>query len=88
MPRRIPAIARGASRSPSTKEMTTGMATAQTAVVGATTAILPMASARYSSATPIPPIKPAKVPQSRSAREGDAAGSSGRSRASRISPLA
>ena len=53
------------------------MPTAQTEVVGATTPIVPIASARYSSATPKPPAMPLAAPQAMSAPRGDAAPSSG-----------
>jgi len=45
IPSAMPATASGIGRSPSNTETTTGMATAHTAVVGATTAIVPVASA-------------------------------------------
>ena len=45
IPNAMPATASGTGRSPSNTDTTTGMATAQTAVVGATTAIVPIASA-------------------------------------------
>src|SRR5438094_6077673 len=45
IPNAMPATASGTGRSPSNTETTTGMATAHTAVVGATTAIVPVASA-------------------------------------------
>ena len=45
MPTAMPATARGAGRSPSRTETTTGMVTPQTAVVGATTAMAPIDSA-------------------------------------------
>jgi hypothetical protein len=55
----------------------TGIITAQRAVVGATTAILPIASARYRSATPTPPAAPAVAPQTRSRGDGEACGRNG-----------
>ena len=42
----MPTIASGPGRSPSATDTSTGTATAQTAVVGATTAIRPIARAR------------------------------------------
>ena len=50
----------------------TGITTAHTAVVGATTAIVPIARARYSSPTPTLPAMPATAPQNQSDRDGDA----------------
>src|SRR3954469_23686516 len=73
----IPASASGDGRSPSTIATATGIATAQTAVVGATTDIVPIASARYRRATPRPPARPATAPQPASDRSTDAPGSSG-----------
>ena len=60
--------------------------TAQTAVIGATTAIEPMASARYSSATPIPPAMPAAAPQIHRCALGTEAGRNGSTSRSAISP--
>ena len=49
-------------RSPSSKATTTGTAAAHTAVIGATIDMVPMASARYRSATPPLPARPAATP--------------------------
>src|SRR3954466_3226181 len=73
----IPASTLVEGRSPSTIATATGIATAQTAVVGATTDIVPIASARYRRATPRPPARPATAPQPASDRSTDAPGSSG-----------
>ena len=62
------------------------MVTAQTAVIGATTAIEPIASARYSSATPMPPATPAAAPQIQSLGAGDDAGRKGSINPSTIRP--
>ena len=66
--------------------MTTGIVTAHTAVVGATTAIRPTASARYRSVTPTPPANPAAPPQTRSRAAGVAAGNNGRLSTSSVRP--
>ncbi len=66
----------------------TGMTTAHTAVVGATTAIVPMASARYSRPTPMLPAIPAIAPQKKSERDGDASGSNGSTSSSMTRPEA
>ena len=75
--RTMPAATRSDGRSPSATAASTGIATAQTAVVGATTAIVPIASARYNSATPMPPKTPAATPHQRSPVEGCASGRNG-----------
>jgi hypothetical protein len=66
----MPTIVRAPGRSPPSTAATTGMITAQTAVVGATMAMVPMASARYSRATPMLPVNPAASPHQRSADAG------------------
>jgi len=78
MARAIPPNVAAASRSPSATETKTGITTAHTAVVGATTAITPIASARYRSATPPPPQTPASAPHRKSVRAGAVVGKSGR----------
>ena len=74
----IPSAVIRVSRSPTSTPAATGIITAHTAVVGATTVILPTASARYNSATPVPPASPAVPPQIRSRTVGVANGNSGR----------
>ncbi len=73
----MPAIVIAPGRSPRPTATRTGIATAQTAVVGATTAMTPIASARYRSATPAPPVRPAAAPHRKSARVGVAVGRKG-----------
>ena len=73
----MPAVTNTGSCSPRRKPASTGMTTAHTEVVGATTPIVPMASARYSSPTPKPPARPLAAPHAKSACCGDAGPSSG-----------
>src|SRR5438045_1254554 len=84
--RATPANVSGRNRSPIAKANTTGIMAAMTAVVGATTAIVPTASARYKKATPMPPLKPATNPQVQSREETVVAGKNGRTNKSKTSP--
>src|SRR5687767_7882536 len=83
---RMPLTVARDGRSPSHTLATAGTTTAHTAVVGATIAIVPIASARYSRATPALPATPAARPQFMSALLGDASGSTGSRSISASSP--
>ena len=64
--RAMPCVTSTGNCSPRRKPASTGMTTAQTEVVGATTPIVPIASARYSSPTPKPPARPLAAPHAKS----------------------
>ena len=67
---------------------TTGMDTPHTAVVGAITDIVPIASARYRKPMAAPPARPDAAPQAKSRCDGALGGISGMSTASTANPAA
>jgi hypothetical protein len=82
----MPASVIGEGRSPNRIPATTGIDTPHTAVVGAITDIVPIASARYNRPMATPPARPEIAPQIASRCVGELGGISGITKASTTSP--